>query len=1015
MNLPDRSHPTTDSLDSSSTDPDATVRGYLQTVQSGRRTGIDAPEDQTLNDRVKTKADTNRSDSDEPFEPQRWEGDDRRESLVGTMVGNYRIESEIGSGGMGTVYLATQLKPVRREVALKMIRRGLDDDETLRRFHSERQALAIMDHPGIAKIYQADTTSFGNPYFAMEFCRGLPIRAFCKEHRLSIQQRIGLVIQLSRAVQSAHRLGVIHRDLKPDNVLVSLREGQPELKIIDFGIAKFTDESWHGDESATRTGQLVGTPAYMSPEQASGDMIDARTDVFAIGAILFELLTGTTPLLPPENDCDTIASIINYVLSYDSILPSHRLGSLETDNLKEIVEEVGLSERQLKSAVRGDLDWVCLKAIEKVRTDRYATCDDFADDLQRVLDHEAVTVAQSSLGYRAKKFYQRRKQSILITTAVCTILLCVAVFMGVSEWQRIGQTNQRIAQLKHAFITSIEQANESRSLAGSGSEQFNQHFAIALARSAKAKQILKEWQLIAESQDLQTAQVDLGNLTKNLEKDQAAADLIRELDDARERATQLSEASSDAFGKGAGIEKIKFALAGFGIQVGKTDPAKAAHQLGNVPAFAKLKIIEALDFLLNESPTGGGIYLHEQQGQVTIAELVSGGPAETSEQLRINDRVLKINHISLVDGIVSQSSGATLRSVAYRELFVPPGNPISVTVIREHFEPFTVRLTAMGHDNFWVRDVLAELDPDRWRGQLRDAVLNGDLATLDRLGSDQSMETQPAFSLIQLASMQFLFARSNDSIDHLRVCQRRYRKNFWANHYLGIALATTHVPPQPDEALRYLTAAVALRPNSLGARMNLASGFYYAGDLQGQLRELKDAHQIDPSYQPLAKQIEMLESALRANTNKSNDSDAEVFEESDQRVGIQFGSEQMDESSFEHWEAKAREQATAGSRKLAMATLEKASSKFPGEPRLRRAKGAVLLDLGDVIAARIVLAAAARSLPNDAATRFYHGVALQHEGRLEDALSEYRAAVKIQSNYEAAQAAVVSLESVLNE
>ncbi|HBJ35971.1 MAG TPA: hypothetical protein DDZ51_14730, partial [Planctomycetaceae bacterium] len=245
---------------------------------------------------------------------------------IGTTVGNYYIKSVIASGGMGTVYQAVQCQPVRRTVALKMIRRGMTDESTLGRFLAERQALAVMDHPDIAQVFEANTTADGNPYFSMEFCTGEPIDRYCRKNRLDLASRLNLVIRIARAIQQAHSRGVIHRDLKPANILVSHCEGGLSLKMIDFGIAKFTDGQWQGgDREATRIGELVGTPAYMSPEQASGIDIDARTDVFAIGAILFKLLTDSTPLLSKNQNAtvdSNLSTVIEQLSTFVPTIPS---------------------------------------------------------------------------------------------------------------------------------------------------------------------------------------------------------------------------------------------------------------------------------------------------------------------------------------------------------------------------------------------------------------------------------------------------------------------------------------------------------------------------------------------------------------------------------------------------------------------------------------------------------------------------------------------------------------------
>ena len=326
---------------------------------------------------------------------------------------------------MGTVYEAEQLEPLRRTVALKVIRLGMDTDEVLARFESERQALAVMDHPNIARALDAGTTDEGLPYFVMELVPGEPITDYCDRHGLDIRRRLQLFLGVCRGVQHAHQKGVIHRDLKPSNILVRVTDGQPIPTIIDFGIAKATDQRLADSEFTTQLGVAVGTPAYMSPEQAeaSGLDVDTRTDIYSLGMVLYELITGVLPfdrpgLLPA-------AFIAQYVLGNADIpTPSRRVATLEPDTATNAARHRHTTPVGLRRELRGDLDWIVVKAIERDRNRRYETVNGLALDLERHLESKPVTARPPTLGYTTAKFVRRHRLgvSVLATAAVALVV-----------------------------------------------------------------------------------------------------------------------------------------------------------------------------------------------------------------------------------------------------------------------------------------------------------------------------------------------------------------------------------------------------------------------------------------------------------------------------------------------------------------------------------------------------------------------------------------------------------------
>jgi len=360
-----------------------------------------------------------------------------------TRIGPYHLLQKIGEGGMGEVWVAEQREPLRRTVAVKVIKVGMDTQQVVARFDVERQALAVMDHPAIAKVLDAGATAQGRPYFVMEYVKGEPITAYCDRHRLSTDDRLALFMRVCEGVQHAHQKGIIHRDLKPSNVLVALQDGQPVPKIIDFGIAKATAHHLTEQTVFTELGVLIGTPEYMSPEQAemTGLDIDTRTDVYALGVLLYELLTGTLPFdrkLLREKGLDEIRRTIR---EKDPPKPSTRVTQLGPASTQS-AESRHTDPSRLAGQLRGDLDWITMKALEKDRTRRYETAMGLANDVRRHLEDEPVSAGPPGVVYRAGKFVRRHRFGVAAASTLFLLLLAFAVTMAVQA-QRIAQERDR--------------------------------------------------------------------------------------------------------------------------------------------------------------------------------------------------------------------------------------------------------------------------------------------------------------------------------------------------------------------------------------------------------------------------------------------------------------------------------------------------------------------------------------------------------------------------------------------
>jgi serine/threonine protein kinase/tetratricopeptide (TPR) repeat protein len=507
----------------------------------------------SLLDRPAVEGSTRDAGPGQSIDPQRAAGFTPAEA-PGSRIGPYKLLQQIGEGGMGVVYMAEQEQPVQRKVALKIIKAGMDSRHVLARFEAERQALALMDHPHIAKVLDAGATPEGRPYFVMELVKGQPITRYCDEHRLTPRQRLELFVPVCQAIQHAHQKGIIHRDIKPSNVLVAPYDGRPVVKVIDFGVAKATGQRLTERTLFAEFGAVVGTLEYMSPEQAelNNQDIDTRSDIYSLGVLLYELLTGTPPLDRARLKQAAFTELLRMIREQEPPRPSRRL-SESKDSLPSISAQRQMEPAKLTRLVRGELDWIVMKALEKDRSRRYETANGFARDIERYLADEPVQACPPSSAYRFRKFTRRNKTALAIAGLVLFLLVLVGGGIGWLAADRAARHREAETKLLEALETAEPRLREGNA-------------ADPVLLSA------------AQRVEAQLAGDAVGpEVRRRAEQFLCDVRMLKELDEARLRLAESKNGTM--FDVEGATARYAAAFAEYGIDVLTLDPAEAAARI----------------------------------------------------------------------------------------------------------------------------------------------------------------------------------------------------------------------------------------------------------------------------------------------------------------------------------------------------------------------------------------------------------------------------------------------------
>jgi eukaryotic-like serine/threonine-protein kinase len=708
----------------------------------------------------------------------------------GAVIGPYKLLQQIGEGGMGVVWMAEQTQPVQRKVALKIIKPGMDSRQVIARFEAERQALALMDHVNIARVFDGGATENGRPYFVMELVHGVPITKYCDDNHLTPRERLELFVPVCQAIQHAHQKGIIHRDIKPSNVMVTLYDGKPVPKVIDFGVAKATEQKLTERTLFTQYGTMVGTLEYMSPEQAemSALGVDTRSDIYSLGVLLYELLTGSTPLDRKRMKEAAFGEILRMIKEEEPPKPSTRLST--TEELPSIAVNRGVEPKKLSGLMRGELDWIVMKTLEKDRNRRYETANGFAQDVQRYLADEPVQACPPSVGYRMRKF-ARRNKLVLGTMALLSVMMIIVAVTVAENFRREAKAQEEAHD--RLVQNQKDEARKREELAG------------RLATTESAVNLF-----LARSDSFAEQAVRLPTATS---KEAAAALAVRQQAEA-----ELARAEA-ALDTGTAESAVRDRVASARRRL---DLARGQTEQHHARALREEKLRRDLD----EANTARPSMASDRVGAAAASEMFEKAFSDYGLELKPDQTAalakrIRAEKTELRNAIIAGIDNWT---------FVAAGNR-TMTPLE-------------------LRSIARAADDDPWRADYRDAISKRDATALKSLATKARDLTLPAVNVDLLASSLAKLDQHAEAVSLLRWARDKHPKDIWIPFNLAILLESDprRSPAVVEEQIGCYRLFLAMRPDSPAVLNNLGTCLARRGKVDESITSFRAALKLKADY-----------------------------------------------------------------------------------------------------------------------------------------------------------------------